>query len=194
MNRLALLVLFGCWLCSLGRVVADDATPYAMSKQFSAEQIITQPQGPAMDMKIYVDNGKTRVESDMNGQKTISIIRPDQQKMYTVMEDQKMIMELPYRTAKSGPMAAVNGAEGKLEPAGPDTVDGIACTKYKMTGADGQVSYIWVDMAKQVPVKMASAAGGFEIRWKNFQNGPQDPALFEPPTGYQTMPMPGANN
>ncbi len=37
---------------------------------------------------------------------------------------------------------------------------------------------------------MAAEDGKFTIVWKNFQSGPQDPALFEPPADYQKIAMP----
>jgi hypothetical protein len=82
--------------------------------------------------------------------------------------------------------------DSKFETVGPDTIDGVACTKYKMTTKDNKVLFWWVNMATKAPVKVTSDDGSFTILWKNYKAGPQDAALFEPPTDYQVMAMPDA--
>ena len=72
---------------------------------------------------------------------------------------------------------------------GPDTAEGVACSKYKSVTEDGK-TYFRADPARHIPVKMTAADGNFTVVWKNYQAGPQDPSLFEVPTGYQTMDLP----
>ena len=144
-----------------------------------------------LTVKIYMDNGKLRNEVTANGMQMVSIVRPDQQKMYSVMTAQKMVMVMPLDPEKiKRVMPLGSGGDGKIETVGPDTVDGVAATKYKMTTGEGKVNFLWVDAARRFPVKIASEDGSFTILWKNFQVGPQDAALFEPPSGYQVMNMP----
>jgi hypothetical protein len=195
--RLLLLFVAGCCLLLPKTASAQSAPPgYTFPKQFSAEQVVTIKGGQTMTSKIYSDNGKVRNEISMNGMQNVSIIRPDQQKMYSIMVAQKMIMVMPLDPEKIKKMMPPgSGGDEKVETVGPDTVDSVAATKYKITGNDGKVFFFWVDAAKQLPIKMASDDGSFTIAWKNFQSGPQDPALFEPPSDYQVLnvpSMPGA--
>jgi hypothetical protein len=133
-----------------------------------------------------------RSETMMNGMEMATIVRKDQQKIYQIMVSQKMAMELPYDPDKfKGSTAASFGPEGKFELVGPDVVDGVVCAKYKVTSdKNPEVLYFWFDAARKAPVEMAAADGSFTAKWKNFKSGPQDPALFELPAGYQVMPMP----
>jgi len=190
-RRLFLVVAGGC-LGWLSFVHADDAAPpFALAKSYSADMIITSAEGKGMTNKIYTDSGKIRTEINTGGMQVISIIRPDQQKIYSVMVAQKMVMEMPYDQEKfKKQVAAASGPEGKFELVGPDPVDGVACTKYKVTSTDGKITFYWIDADKKNPVKMAAADGSFTIQWKNYQTGPQDAALFEPPADYQKMTMP----
>src|SRR5260221_10056808 len=102
-----------------------------------------------------------------------------------------MVMTMPYDPEKYKQMATASGPQGKFEAVGPDTVEGVACTKYKITSdKDSKVSFMWVDAATKAPVKMASEDGSFTLLWKNYKAGPQDAALFEPPADYKMMTMP----
>jgi hypothetical protein len=190
-SRVFLLIVAGCSLLSLCPLAAQVAgTPFEVNQQYSAEMIITTKEGQAMTQKVYADNGKMRSEASAPGMKMITIIRPDQKKMYHIMDTQKIVMEIPFDPATHPVPGAVSANDGKFEVVGAETVEGVACTKYKMTTKDGTVAFFWVDTAKKVMVKMVPEDGSVTIVWKNFVSGPQDAALFEPPTGYQVMQMP----
>jgi hypothetical protein len=171
---------------------ADDAPPFTMSKQYSADMAITSGSGFNMTTHTSVDGDKARSDMQMmNGMAVSTIIRKDKKKIYHVLDAQKMVMESDFDPAKmANAAAAVNGPQGKFELVGPDTVDGVAATKYKVTAGDGKINYFWLDPANKAPLEMASGDGAYTIKWKNFKAGPQDPALFEPPAGYQVMNMP----
>ena len=178
-----------CLLCSAP--LPDQDAPLDWGKPFSADMVITTDKGQNITQKIYNDSGKVRTEMSMQGMQMVSIVRPDQQKVYSVMVAQKMVMVMPYDPEKyKKMMVASSGPQGKFELVGPDTVEGVVCTKYKVTSdKDNKVFFFWTDSGK-APVKMAAEDGSVTILWKNYQAGPQDPALFEPPADYQIMQMP----
>jgi outer membrane lipoprotein-sorting protein len=194
MNRFhpGLILTLGCCFLFSKSLTADNTLPpFAMNKQFSAEQVVTSG-STTMTNKIFSDNGKIRTEMNTNGMQMVSIVRPDLQKVYSVMVAQKMVMEMPYDPNKFGQQMTGAGTDGKFESVGPDTVDGVACTKYKITSKDNKVSFMWVDAANKTPVKLAAEDNSYSVLWKNYKVGPQDASLFEPPSDYQVMKMPGA--
>ncbi|HEX4140831.1 MAG TPA: DUF4412 domain-containing protein [Candidatus Methylacidiphilales bacterium] len=191
LTRLVLLIVAGCSL-ALNPLRAQSTPPWTPDKQFSAEQVISTRDGMTINSKVYVDTGKIRTDMDGHGMNISSIALLDEKKMYTIMEQQKMVMEMPLSDAKAQQMqAATGGGSAKFDVVGPDSVDGTACTKYKMTtGNDPKVFYWWINTAAHTPVKMAAEDGSFSVVWKNYKTGPQDPSLFQPPSGYQVMQMP----
>jgi hypothetical protein len=191
MKRLILAVIASCCVVLSPNTWADDA-PFTPSQQYSADQTITTQAGQTVTSKIYMDSGKVRSEMSMQGMQVISIIRPDQKKMYSVMVASKMVMVMPLNPEVMKQQAATSAAEAKFETVGPDTVDGVACTKYKMTGKDNKVFFWWVNASTKTPVKMTDEAGTFTLVWSNYKVGPQDASLFEPPADYKTMDMPSA--
>ena len=195
LTRLALLVVAGCALV-LNPLRAQTPPPWTPDKQFSADQVITTKDGMTIQSKIYVDSGKIRTDIDAHGMKMESIILPAEKKMYTVMEQQQMVMEMPLSDDKVKQVtAATGGGNAKFEVVGPDTVDGTACTKYKMTTDSSTKDFFWwINPATHTPVKMAADDGAVTVAWKNYKSGAQDPALFTPPTGYKVIQMPAGMN
>lgn len=163
-----------------------------MDKQYSADITVTMKNGMTMQGKLYMDGANIRNETTMNGMAIVTIIRKDDQKIYMVMAAQKTVMETAYDPDKfKGNMDTSFGQDGKFELIGPDTVDGVATTKYKVTSdKTKQVAFFWLDLAKKVPVKMTSEDGSLTVLYKNYTAAPQDPALFVPPSDYQVVPMP----
>jgi len=169
---------------------ADDASPVVFCKEFSADMLITAPDGTKMTNHMAVDDGKVRTDIQVHGMNMVAIIRPDEGKVYSVMMDQKMVMVMPYDPEKyKDQMAAATGVGGKFDLVGPDMVDGVACTKYKETSKEGQTYFVWVDANKTL-VKMVSNDNTV-ILFKNYKAGPQDATQFEPPAGFQTVQLPG---
>jgi len=153
---------------------------------------ITTDKGQNIMQKMYSDNGKVRMELSMQGMQMVMIVRPDLQKVYSVMVAQKMVMEMPYDAEKyKKMMVASSGPQGKIEVVGPDTVEGVVCTKYKVTSEkNNKVFLFWVDVANKAPVKMMAEDNSVTMVWKNYKAGPQDAALFDPPADYKVMTMP----
>jgi hypothetical protein len=191
-SRLFLLVVAGCCLAHPASLFAQVVPPpFTMDKAYSADVTVTTKDGMRMEGKIYSDGDKIRNETNMNGMDMVTIIRKDEQKIYTVMPAQKTTMEMPYDPAKfKGRMATSFSSDDTFEVVGPETIDWVPCTKYKVTDKDKQVVFFWLDLANKVPVKMASEDGSFTVSYKNYKIGPQDEALFVPPADYQVMPMP----
>ena len=176
-------------LCPALAGAQTSAPPFVPDKQYSADETITTGDRTT-EAKSAVDNGKVRMEMNMNGMPMISIVRPDQGKMYSVMVEQKMMMVMPLSPATQQKMAAMTDDSTKFETAGPDTVDGTACTKYKMTTKDGSVYFLWANATSKTPVKLASQDGATSIVYKNYKAGAPDASLFDPPAGFQVMNMP----
>lgn len=194
LSRLALVAVAGCCLVfTLAlRAQAPSPAPWTPDKQFSADQVITTKEGMTINSKVYVDNGRVRTETNANGMNITSIMLPEKKMAYTVMDQQKMVMEMPLSDAMVKKMnASTGGAGAKFDLVGPDTIDGVPTTKYKMTvGNDPKVFYWWINTAAKTPVKMTADDGSVTLLWKNYKTGPQEAALFQPPTGYQVMQMP----
>ncbi len=195
MNLLRLMVAVMISFCVLpsnflaAQVVSP---PFAMDKQYSAELMVMMKDGTTFRGKSFIDGDKLRSNMTVNGMDTVIIIRKDLLKIWMVLDAQKLVMEAPYDPAKfKGQAAASFGPEGKFEVIGPESMDGIPCTKYKVTSLDGKnVVFFWLDLQHKVPVRMEAEDHAYILKWRDYQTGPQDSALFELPANYQVMDMP----
>jgi len=193
--RLVFAIVAGCCLLRPVPLPADDAPPppFTMDKHYAADLQITTKQGMQIESKTFVDGDKMRSDVHMmNGMEMAIIVRKDQKKIYQVMDAQKMVLESDLDANKTMASASASfGPEGKFVLVGPDVVDGVPTTKYKVTSdKNNQVFFFWLDAARKVPLQMAAADGSLVVRWTNYTSGPQAPALFEVPSGYNVMQMP----
>jgi len=146
--------------------------------------------GEQMQMQeLYCDNGKVRLETTAGGKTTVRVIRPDQQKFYFLVLNQKIVVEVPYAPDEfKNQILAVTGAHGKYQLVGPELTEGVNCLKYKGTaGADKKAYFVWVDAGTKAPVKIVAADGSFGMVWKNYKAGVQDAALFEVPADFKAV-------
>lgn len=162
-------------------VIISSSANAAPPQQYSAQQTITSA-GTAMVSSIFADGGKMRVDSDMNGMKMTMIIRPDKNATYQLMPG-NLYMELPLGAMPTTPSDFMNANAAQQQDVGTETVDGISCKKQKVT-VNGQSMFMWVQEETEIPVKVASEDGAFQIAWKNVVVGPQKAELFEVPAGY----------
>lgn len=199
MNRpFALLPLAALVFATTLPLPAAAADPVAWPTEYTAEIVTTGKDIPGeMVTKYAIDGEKIRSEVNAQGQQMISIIRPDRKVMYTVMPAQKMYMEMPLQDSPAGPGGADFKAQAEkfrkgegIEEVGKETINGVACTKYKATDGEN-VSLFWISETTRHPVRIAAADGSYQVDWKNVKVGKPDASLFEPPADCKKMAVPG---
>ena len=162
-----------------------------MSKQYSAELIIMMKDGKTIRGTTNVDGDKMRSDMIQDGAETVSIIRVDQAKIYVLLSADKTAMALPFDADKFQGQMTSFGPQGKFELIGPEATDGVDCIKYKVTSdKNGQVVDFWLDPVLKVPMRMEAEDHSFILKWRKYQVGPQDAALFEVPADYKVTEMP----
>jgi hypothetical protein len=141
--------------------------------------------GPAQEMRLSWLAAERRMRLDMPGQGYMVIDQRDQ-RAFMVMDEQRMVMEIPFaqNTRRMGQLPP--GA--RLTREGEDRVAGTPCTvwAYQEGGRTGR-SCITED---GVVLRVQSAAGPEEsMEASAIAYGPQDPARFRPPEDYTVLSM-----
>jgi hypothetical protein len=181
-------------------VVGSAAYPQNYEKQvsklrpFSADQTRTMLKKTSTG-KIYFTLNAARVENvDEKGNKTIQILRFDKKVMWNLMPAQKMYLEMPGAgLSEWASWADEQGAQ--RESLGMEQVGEYHCEKFRVHSkvlGQSVTSLEWD--AKELdglPVKTQDEKGTWSTEYRNVQLGPQDPSLFEIPSGYQKMSMGG---
>jgi hypothetical protein len=164
-------------------------------------------QSMKMPMNYAVLDGRIRTEVDMTQvqskalegtaaslkqmgmDRTVSIVRPDQQKQLIIYPSMRAYIETPLTNAAAG--NTNQGYKIDSTPLGKETIDGHPCEKKKVTvlGPDGekQEAIVWnaTDM-RNFPVKMEMKQADMTtvMTYSNVKFDKPDARLFDAPTGF----------
>jgi uncharacterized protein DUF4412 len=158
---------------------------------FSAE-MISKMGKMTQKSKVYTTDGKWRMESTVQGRRSISIIRPDKKMVWLLMPAQKMYMAQKYSDKDLESTQTSFPGELKREKIKSEKVNGVKATKYLIVydGGNGKTKvYQWMS-ADHFPVKTAALDGSWWTEYRNFKPGKQAAKLFELPAGYKKFEMP----
>ncbi|GAB4366372.1 MAG: hypothetical protein Kow00114_24280 [Kiloniellaceae bacterium] len=143
---------------------------------------------------LHYDSGKERFEMTMDGAQQIMIRREDKDRLYMIMPQMGMGMEIPLGGPQEMP-SPNDYAELQPEAMGRETLNGEDVTKYRVEVNDGGQRYpvfVWAtDDGIPLRVEGESAEGRFEMELSGLERGAQPAGLFEVPAGIQLMAMPG---
>lgn len=180
---------------------ARAASAQMASKPFSADQVVTK-HGKTTTNRVYATPAAMRVDGAQDGKKFIAITRWDHKVIWSIMPDQKMYFEMPI-PAGAEMASAMNelsktmmkDAQMKQESLGSEQIEGFLCDKTRTTVTWQGITGTTVEWsAKELGgfvLKKQDDTSGVLTEYKNIRLGPQDPSLFELPTGYKKMSMSG---
>ncbi len=139
----------------------------------------------------WLTNGQL-LRVDMPQAQGAAIVDQAKQSVMVVMDAQRMVMELPAGAGGPGGMQipTAPGANARFTREGTETIAGLQCTNWRY--AEGNRSGRACVTNDGVLLRAnggdgAGNAGGITATEVRF--GPQDPARFRAPPGYQTMNM-----
>ena len=159
---------------------------------FSADRVLTVD-GHNYQGKIWAMPGKERHEQAISGMRPVFLMRANSPFGEIVLTGLKTIVQFQLPPE----LRALALSELKKNPVGPDTVNGIATTKYAIdkTMPEGHAQgTLWLSR-DGIPMRLAgtfTAPKGkvSTVRWElnHVKIGPQPAALFEAPNGLSKLP------
>jgi outer membrane lipoprotein-sorting protein len=185
-------------------ILASICFAQEIPKTIACEQIVTAPNMPKMQMKLYMKESNVRLETKTpDGKEMIMIKKGD--KMITVYPDKKIAMQMPMSKEAMEKMGAktpdYTGSEEKLKEyldkisqykVGEETIDGRLCDVYEIKNDDGKNSKVWLAKDIHWPLKTIAtdSKGDTIVEFKNIKlNEPVDDSLFEVPAGMNFVNM-----
>lgn len=187
----ALLVLAVSPAC-MGQVYAPQP--------FSADMAVAS-RGQTMTGKFYFSPPSIRMDMNAKGHNVSTITDGSSQTTYMVMHEQHMYMEMhgnqtnpmmgamPKVDTDIDPNNPCSRSGGSCKKVGTETVNGRVCDKW-ITTSDRGTTTSWIDQKLHFPIKNVNADGS-TLDFTNIVEGKQDASLFQPPSGYRKMDMPG---
>jgi len=145
--------------------------------------------GQEISGPIYYDHGKERFEWATEGDRQVSLRRPDSQRFYMIMLDRGMGMEMKIDDPRAMMDMTVAGTLAP-EEMGRETREGESVTKFRVV--EEQVTFLFWVTDDGIPLHIEGIQGGerVEVSLSDLERGPQPAELFEPPAGIQIIPMP----
>jgi hypothetical protein len=170
---------------------AQDRPPLAPTRDVSVTYRVSAEQaGQEMRMSWLVAEQRMRV--DMPGGMGWSVVDQRSRKMFMVMDQQRMVMELPTQGGPGGVSIPTQPPDSaRFTRGGTATVVGLSCTIWRyVDGASRGEACLTADGVMLRSSGMQDGHHG-SVEATAVAYGPQDPARFHPPAGYQTMQLPG---
>lgn len=198
--RIAVLIV-GSLLAAAPAVAAPDLLDLKVA--YSAETVIGGGDHPRVG---HLWRTPTAFRHDMteNGQTETVIVRFDRKAAWLLVPSLKLAFGTDLEGLAQLPgAAAVLDAADKLKPvaAGTGVMDGFRATKYRIQMDDptaGQFDgYVWTT-SQGIILKIDGSGeenghrGAVHVQFRHIHVGPQDVALFEPPSGYHQVHVPPA--
>jgi len=159
--------------------------------QFSAQMVVEEG-GTTANYKVNFTRQRQRVEMSMDehGSGAI-IIRPDKGVVWVLMPSMKTFVQTEIKPENKNPLVYYPDEVLDWKRIGNETVDGHPVVKDVMTihnKGDKEITlYRWFATDLGWPIKAEAVDGSWVITYKDIKTGPQDPQLFEPPSGYKMM-------
>ncbi len=168
MTRQLGLVLFASALCvGFASAGADDA-----GAQFSAEMVQRGPDGQTTSGKMYVGDGKTRMEMSQDGREIVRISDQERHVDWVLFPDQKSYLERSAApgsegaavqktpSAEADPCAGIPGLTCRR--VGEEDVGGRAAIKWEMSATEQGETLTgaqWLDVERGLPLKSVAPNG-----------------------------------
>ncbi|WP_043361127.1 DUF4412 domain-containing protein [Belnapia sp. F-4-1] len=170
--------------------MAQERPPLMPTRDVSVTYRVAGGQaGQEMRMAWRVADQKLRV--DMPGGMGWSVMDQRAKTMFVVMEQQRMIMQMPLNNGPGGVSIPTQPPEtAKFTRGGTATVAGQSCTlwRYENQGATGESCMTTDGVMLRSTGTVNGQTASMEATEVNY--GPQDAARFTAPSGYQQMQMP----
>ena len=168
----------------------------SIAAEFSADLLLKQG-GETMTGKVYVKGDKTRQEFVQQGQKQITIVRPDKGLMWVLMPAEKIYMEMSSEEGAAYDPQLDQNIKNKAEMKllGKETVNGYVCDKYQYIYHDTSMGTAtqWISKKLNYPIKTEyqSSSGYMLTEYKNIKEGNVQNSLFDVPGDYMLLSVPG---
>lgn len=169
-------------------MLGDASVPYR------AERTVTVD-GRTYSGRVFHEPGHQRHEQDMFGMHEIFLLDTKEARGFLVLPAVKTYVEFPFPPL----MAELDLPDLTRRPVGPETVAGIATTKYRVdhTAQDGSRAqgFVWVTrtgILMKLEASVTRAHGGrpmaIAMALSQVTTGPVDPGLFQLPQGLMALP------
>ena len=176
-----------------GEVFGQSGSPVGAPIEFSAK-MTWRVGGKTQKAQLFVQNDRYRIEH-LSGIKTdlgyasVTIVRLDQQKIWYVISQRRLVMAVPLSTDFLLPFSVRLEGEVSRVLLGEGFVADQPAQLYEV-GVDREghreTYYEWVDPERNILLKLVSQDRDWSVEYEHVVLSKQPDYFFNPPLGYQT--------
>lgn len=165
-------------------------------ESFQAKFIRTR-QGIADSGILFVKKNKIRIESVIDGRKSVLIVRFDKKTVWSLLDESEQYYEMSTKDNKDIPRIVFRESSiRQIREEGTATVQGFACVIVTISYKEAALGTLVHHRSKELKYPLvieARRGSGVEYREElsSIRVGKQDDALFELPKGYTKFELPG---
>jgi hypothetical protein len=163
--------------------------------EFSA-RLVWQTGGRMAKAQLFVKKDRYRIESARGirtelGYAGVTIVRLDEQKIWHVLSQRRMILSVPFTSDYLLPFSIRLEGETSRTVIGDSVVGNQPALLYEVEVAKrfGQLEryYQWVDPQREILLKLLSQDRNWVVEYHRVVISPQPDYYFEAPLGYRTI-------
>ncbi|NLV17683.1 MAG: DUF4412 domain-containing protein [Syntrophomonadaceae bacterium] len=162
----------------------------------SFDSVISQEGSEIMVTKVWQKGSNMRIEMDMPADegKMVSLVRGDEQVMYSYNEAQGMAMKMPLAQSEVNtetPEDYIAGLTAEnMKYVKTEIIDGRQCQVYDVSTADAE-SRMWIWKDYGLPLKIETIVEGeaMVFEYRNIKVGDIADSQFELPAGIEVMDL-----
>ncbi|MDF1615496.1 hypothetical protein [Desulfurivibrio dismutans] len=185
-TNLFLLLMGAALLLAAPAAIHAQGQPVAFSADF-----IDTDNGDIIQGKYYASPEGIRLESASDGEPFITIVNFAHNRSWMVQVQERTYLEIPFQPEDAGDFLSPCPELTTPRKVGSETLQGRKVEKWlceRPGRARGAIT-VWFDPRLQAAIRSEDGKKVTEMR--NIKEGRQPSELFQPPTGYTKMEMPG---
>jgi outer membrane lipoprotein-sorting protein len=160
------------------------------------DMVVAYPDHPTATSSVWLKGKKMRMETTVEGQKTVYLMDMNEQLAYLYIPAQNMAMEMNFGEAEESIGESPTEQSGTLmdySPAivGSEILNGKSCLVVEYSTEAGKTKmWIWKDYGFPIKTESTTAQGTYTSEVKNIEFGDIPDSTFELPAGVQMMEIP----
>lgn len=146
------------FVSSIVLVFSISAMAAPKSVEFSADAVISMPQTPVKQSKLFVSKQAVRRELSVNGRNMIEIVYPEQGKAVMINDFSRSYEERQFnkadKSADNNPCSQI--MHSRCQKLGNETIDGIKTEKWQiLSNEKGRVmrTLHWIDVKRKLAIR-----------------------------------------
>ncbi|MFZ4407224.1 MAG: hypothetical protein ACOYOH_07780 [Paracraurococcus sp.] len=179
------------FLLAAAPALAQDRPLFTPTRDVAVTYRVTSGPGEGHELRMAWLVAERKLRVDAAGAPGWTVIDQQAQRMLVVMEQQRAVLEVPANSGPGGVSLPTEPPAGaRFTRGAAATVAGLRCTTWRYTDGDKAGEACLTADGVMLRSRGGQGAKSGAVEATAVAYDPQDPARFQAPAGFRTVPMP----